>query len=85
MNAGGDFIGQLTALEKSFARQDFVSRFRDQQGKDNEEVEIRAFNPDHAAAFRSLNTAWIEHYFRLEDADRQVLDDPAGKNHRSGG
>tara|TARA_B100001105_G_scaffold109567_1_gene87840 strand:- start:549 stop:1526 length:978 start_codon:yes stop_codon:yes gene_type:complete len=76
---GGDFIGQLTALEKSFARQNFVSRFRDQQGKDNVEVEIRAFNPDHAAAFRSLNTAWIEHYFRLEDADRRVLDDPAGK------
>lgn len=76
---GGDFIRQLTALEKSFTRRDFVSRFRDQHGKGSEEVEIRAFTPGYADAFRSLNTAWIERYFRMEDADHRVLDDPAGK------
>lgn len=76
---GGDFIGQLTALEKSFARRDFASRFRDQHGKDAEEVEIRSFTPDYADEFRSLNAAWIERYFNMEDADRRVLDDPIGK------
>lgn len=75
---GGDFIGQLTALEKGFARRDFVSRFRDQHGKDSVEVEIRSFTPLYADAFRTLNTAWIERYFRMEAADHQVLDDPAG-------
>ena len=83
--SGGDFIRQLTSLEKSFARRDFASRFRDQHGKDGEEVAIRSFDPDYAAAFRSLNVAWIEHYFKMEDADRQALDDPAVKIIAPGG
>lgn len=82
---GGDFIGQLTALEKSFARRDFVSRFRDQHEKDSEEVEIRSFKPGYADAFRTLNAAWIERYFKMEDADRRVLGDPAGKIIEPGG
>lgn len=81
----GDFIGQLTALEKSFARRDFVSRFRDQHGKDPEEVTIRPFSPDHADAFRALNTRWIERYFKMEDADYRMLDDPAGNIIDAGG
>ncbi len=82
---GGDFIGQLTALEKSFARRDFVSRFRDQHGKDPEEVVIHPFIPDHADAFRALNTSWIERYFKMEDADYRMLGDPAGKIIDAGG
>tara|TARA_B110000503_G_scaffold127809_1_gene198000 strand:- start:255 stop:1208 length:954 start_codon:yes stop_codon:yes gene_type:complete len=77
--SGGDFLAQLGALEKSFIRRDLVNRYRDQQGKNIKEVQIRPFKQDYAAAFRSLNTAWIEHYFRLEEADRNVLNDPAGE------
>lgn len=77
--SGGSFLAQLGALEKSFTRRDLVTRYQDQQRKFKEEPQIRPFKPDHAAAFRSLNTAWIEHHFKLEDADRKVLDDPAGE------
>ncbi len=83
--SGGDFLAQLGALEKSFTRRDLVNRYRDQQEKYYEEVQIRPFKQDHAAAFRSLNTAWIEHYFKLEGADRKVLDDPAGEIISPGG
>jgi len=83
--SGGDFIAQLTALEKSFGRRDFASRFRDQQDKETEAVEIRPFKPAYAEAFRTLNMSWIEHYFKVEEADRQVLDDPAGRIINLGG
>ena len=42
-------------------------------------MEIRPFEPGYAAAFKSLNKAWIEHYFEMEEADLRVLDDPAGE------
>ena len=83
--SGGDFIEQLTTLEKSFGRRDFASRFRDQQDKEAEAVEIRPFKPAYAEAFRTLNMSWIEHYFKVEEADRQVLDDPAGRIINLGG
>ena len=83
--SGGDFIEQLTTLEKSFGRRDFASRFRDQQDKEAEAIEIRPFKPAYAEAFRTLNMSWIEHYFKVEEADRQVLDDPAGRIINLGG
>ena len=83
--SGGDFIEQLTALEKSFDRRGFASRFRDQQDKEAEAVEIRPFKPAYAEAFRTLNMSWIEHYFKVEEADRQVLGDPAGRIINLGG
>ncbi len=83
--SGGDFIEQLTTLEKSFGRRDFASRFRNQQDKEAEAVEIRPFKPAYAEAFRTLNMSWIEHYFKVEEADRQVLGDPAGRIINLGG
>ncbi len=48
-------------------------------------MEIVDFHPDHAAAFKALNVAWITHYFALEPKDLEVLDDPLGKVIAPGG
>ena len=40
-------------------------------------IAIRAYQPEDAAAFRSLNEEWIERYFRLEDKDRKNLENPS--------
>ena len=42
-------------------------------------MEIVAFAPEHAEAFRALNLAWISKYFAVEPTDAQVLSDPQGK------
>lgn len=42
-------------------------------------MEIVAFEPAHAEAFRTLNEAWISKFFVLEAKDREVLEDPHGK------
>jgi len=46
---------------------------------------IVAFEPRHAAAFRSLNEAWITRLFALEPKDEEVLGDPQGKIIDGGG
>jgi GNAT superfamily N-acetyltransferase len=42
----------------------------------NTGVEIIDFSPACKEAFRALNHEWINHYFELEDLDRQILDHP---------
>lgn len=42
-------------------------------------MQIVDFRPDFAAAFRTLNEAWITRLFALEDKDREVLGDPQGR------
>ena len=48
-------------------------------------MEIVEFQPDHAAAFKALNEAWIGKYFAIEAKDREVLDDPQGRILAGGG
>lgn len=41
-------------------------------------IQIVNFQPNHAHAFRELNTAWINKYFEMEESDRKMLDHPQG-------
>jgi GNAT superfamily N-acetyltransferase len=55
-----------------------ISHLSGETMSDNETsgVAIVDFLPEHAAAFRDLNLAWIEDGFSVEESDRRVLDDP---------
>lgn len=48
-------------------------------------MEIVAFEPRYAEAFRTLNEAWISKHFTIEPKDREVLEDPQGKIIDAGG
>ena len=48
-------------------------------------MQIVDFQPDHAAAFKALNVAWITRYFAIEPKDLEVLGDPMGKIIAPGG
>ena len=50
-----------------------------------ESIELRAYQPEDAKAFRELNEAWIEQYFELEESDREVLGAPDGHVIQPGG
>jgi putative acetyltransferase len=43
------------------------------------------YREEFGAAFDALNREWIEQYFTLEPADREVLSDPRGKIVDTGG
>jgi GNAT superfamily N-acetyltransferase/predicted transcriptional regulator len=49
------------------------------------EVKIVDYQPEHAAAFKSLNEEWISAYFKMEDTDYKALDDPEGYILKKGG
>ena len=42
-----------------------------------DDVRVVKFAPEYAKAFAELNYQWIEHYFVIEEHDREMLDDPA--------
>lgn len=37
---------------------------------------VVSYRPEYRADFERLNRAWIEQYFQVEAADREVFDDP---------
>ncbi|QNF33549.1 GNAT family N-acetyltransferase [Adhaeribacter swui] len=39
-------------------------------------LQIEAYTPADAEAFRTLNHEWITKYFELEEVDNQILDNP---------
>ncbi len=43
------------------------------------------YRPEYRADFERLNRAWIEQYFEVEDADREVFADPEAAVIRPGG
>jgi putative acetyltransferase len=48
-------------------------------------VRVVPYREEFGAAFDALNREWIEQYFTLEPADREILDDPGGKIIAAGG
>jgi GNAT superfamily N-acetyltransferase len=48
-------------------------------------IDIRAFRPEDAKAFRVLNEDWIAKHFGLEEKDRITLGDPEGHILQKGG
>ncbi len=48
-------------------------------------MQIVEFHPDLAAAFRTLNEAWIRRHYALEPKDLEILGDPQGQIIARGG
>jgi putative acetyltransferase len=48
-------------------------------------AEVVPYREEYRADFERLNRAWIEQYFVLEEADREVFRDPAAAIIRPGG
>ena len=48
-------------------------------------LQIAAYTPADAAAFRTLNHEWITQYFELEEVDNLILDNPQDYIQAKGG
>jgi hypothetical protein len=46
---------------------------------------VREFQFGHQATFRRLNEEWLNKYFRIEEKDRQLFDDPESQIIAKGG
>ena len=77
----GGFLEQIAAIEKALAEKPLELRAAE-AGPGLRVVEYR---PELARAFHDINAEWIETMFRMEPADREVLEDPQGRILDGGG
>jgi DNA-binding MarR family transcriptional regulator len=59
----------IAGMEERMAEVSMADRVRS-------DLTILPWSPDRAQAFHDINAAWIEEMFRLEDHDREVLQNP---------
>ncbi|MEL6473101.1 MAG: bifunctional helix-turn-helix transcriptional regulator/GNAT family N-acetyltransferase [Pseudomonadota bacterium] len=64
---GGDFLDQVSAVERRLSERPMASRVLSQA------IELVDYSDDIAHVFHDINAEWIEDMFVLEDHDRHVL------------
>jgi len=72
-----DLFAQIKRFEESLNSEglydSYYQRIRDKQLA---EIKIHVNNPDHFRYFKSLNIEWLEAYFRVEEKDDFLLNNP---------
>ncbi|MFD1140717.1 GNAT family N-acetyltransferase [Larkinella insperata] len=67
----------LEEMEETLAQEHYLSRFKTYfKMKQLDEVQILDFDPAYREAFKQLNLAWIEKYFKVEEPDIRALSNP---------
>ncbi|WP_232332911.1 bifunctional helix-turn-helix transcriptional regulator/GNAT family N-acetyltransferase [Novosphingobium aquimarinum] len=72
---GGDaapLLARLAALETALAERSMLDRVRAMKPR----LSLVEYSDDLAGAFRDINREWIEAMFTMEQADRDVLENP---------
>ena len=74
-----DLWKALSELEYSLEQKSLIERVIEQRKiRESADVEIVNYTPQYASDFKRLNHEWIKKYFKLEEADNLVLDNPQG-------
>jgi len=68
----GSFLEQVTAIESALIEKPLELRAAAVSAK----LRLREYSPELQRAFYDINAEWISDMFRLEQADREVLEDP---------
>ena len=67
----------LGEFETALSRRSLYQHVQQQKKlREAQDVQIEPYQPCHAQDFKRLNEEWITTYFKMEDADRHVLDHP---------
>ncbi len=75
--AGCDLLGDLDKIERTLDLRTTGDRVRNRLGLPADDaLEIVDYRPAYKKHFASLNREWLEEWFRVEDHDRRILDDP---------
>jgi DNA-binding MarR family transcriptional regulator/N-acetylglutamate synthase-like GNAT family acetyltransferase len=78
----GPLLGQIDALERMLAETPLDQRAR---AKAETGLTIHDYSDALAPAFRDINAQWIEAMYRMEHADRDVLNNPRARIIDKGG
>jgi ribosomal protein S18 acetylase RimI-like enzyme/predicted transcriptional regulator len=84
--AGVDMLDIIRRIEAHLDKEDVGTRIinRIKQRQYNE-VEILDYTPEYKKYFQKLNYEWLEKYFRVEELDKKILQNPEGIVIKQGG
>jgi ribosomal protein S18 acetylase RimI-like enzyme/DNA-binding transcriptional ArsR family regulator len=68
----GGFLDQIAAIEKALAEKPLDLR----AAETGPALRLREYSSDLRQVFHDINAEWISDMFRIEPADREVLEDP---------
>ena len=74
----GPLLGQITEIEDRLSEISLSHRAR-AHGQHTPGLKILEFTDELAGAFRDINAEWISAMYRLEQTDRDVLDNPKAR------
>ena len=76
----------IASVERQLDRREVYGRIRARlRSRMLAEIEIIDYKPAYKKHFRLLNHAWLNQYFRVEEHDAKILDDPTGQIIKRGG
>ncbi|MGA0559553.1 bifunctional helix-turn-helix transcriptional regulator/GNAT family N-acetyltransferase [Larkinella sp. VNQ87] len=85
-NQRHNLIFGMEEMEETLAQEPYLSRFKTYfKQKQLDEVEIIDYDPQYRELFKTLNLAWIEKYFTVEEPDIKSLSNPEGYILANGG
>jgi DNA-binding MarR family transcriptional regulator/predicted GNAT family acetyltransferase len=84
-STGVDLLGYLDLVETVLKRKSLVDRFEQRYQIRLAGISVSTYQEKYAAAFKSINEAWIVEHFELEASDLLALDNPEGYIVRRGG
>lgn len=72
-----DLWKAIEEWEYLLAQKSLLQRVKDQQKqRESQQVEIIAYTPFYKDAYKALNEEWISAYFKMEEKDYEMLDNP---------
>lgn len=81
-----DLLQQLIQAEQAFEPNNLLNQVKSvRQNRLFEAVKIIDFRPELAHHFRDINVNWISQYFKVEQADLEVLENPQTELINKGG
>ena len=74
---GSDFLGVLEKMEQELLRMDMYKRVNNHLNRQKAaECEILDYRSGLKKHFKSLNYEWLNKYFKVEEHDEKILDNP---------
>ena len=81
-----DLWKAIEEIEFLLASKSFFNRVKDiRKASERQHLEIIDYSPEFKDDFKRLNYEWIEKHFKLEEFDRQCLNNPEEKILKNGG
>lgn len=85
-STGVDLLRAVETIESALETKGVCPRVLDRmERRRNESVRILDFETKYRSHFKTLNYQWLREFFRIEERDRQVLEDPENRILAPGG